>query len=145
MKYWALLIPILLSACGKPLPKGTWPVSVDTQVQYHLQIYGGDTSGLTIEYEELEPNILGYCLQHSNGMKEIQIDPVKWNTLQEGTRQVLISHELGHCLENMEHRDGRKNGYYTSIMNTYILPLGMYLKKQSFYESEFLSKVWEGS
>jgi hypothetical protein len=134
----------MLSACGEQ-PQGVWPTEVAHHIAAYSELSTTKPIGLIVEFGALPDKIVGQCIRWTNGRKVVTLNPLYWGALDEETRFVIIAHELGHCLEGYEHRGALKNGYITSLMNVYLLPLNMYQSRKQYYHSEFMSKVWEGS
>ena len=74
----------------------------------------------------------------------ILINSVVWEKLSETQREVVIFHELGHCLLGRTHEDGLIVKYRTrvfkSIMNKNIIHESTYSKYKDYYMSELFLK-----
>lgn len=58
------------------------------------------------------------CTHGYNKSPTIQVSPQFWNRVSDAKREILIFHELGHCLLNQnEHRSDFRDGHPTSILN----------------------------
>ena len=64
---------------------------------------------------------VGVCIKYGDGTKEILIRESAWNTYSTQQQEILIFHELGHCLLNRDHQDERYQGFKISIMNSILL------------------------
>ncbi len=136
-----LLIYCLISACTKdndtfspiednPISEGTYP-----NVQEELWIYftrfeveaaerGEDIDlnslSLTAAIEELHPDdVAGVCNYNSRNPNHIGIDESFWNSASSRWREMVVFHELGHCVLGRGHRgDSFDNGVCVSIMRS---------------------------
>lgn len=60
----------------------------------------------------------GVCLMYSNIPVSIRVDLKTWSKMTDTAKEMLIYHELGHCILDREHRNDRtKLGYSNSIMD----------------------------
>lgn len=72
--------------------------------------------GLEIQFGEVEStgDVLGSCNRDSHS---IIVSEADWNNLSENHREVLIFHELGHCIFDRDHKTAQlRNGEAASIM-----------------------------
>jgi hypothetical protein len=77
-----------------------------------------------MQFTDLDDNKVGVCVRWSDGHRQIQIDQYYWeNSLDEGEKQEVINHELGHCDLNRDHDTRTANGYPISIMYPYVFSL----------------------
>lgn len=155
-----MFILLLVTSCGKSLsdlieqdhnkdPRKT--LSTDIEFNKYIDIFKDDyyihhkveidINNIPINFTDtLEDNIAGVCFRHKvNGeiLAEIQIDRTYWNNYSESSKIVLIKHELGHCYLNiMTHNNNEHKGYYTSIMNKYLLSGHIYDLFSFGYNSE---------
>lgn len=136
-----LLSYCLLSACTKEndtfsavedtsIAEGTYP-----NVQEELWVYFArfeeeaalrgeniDLNGLalTAAIEELHPDdVAGVCNYNSRNPNHIGIDESFWNLAASRWREMVVFHELGHCVLGRGHREGSfDNGLCVSIMRS---------------------------
>src|SRR5687768_6648788 len=69
-----------------------------------------------IKQTETDSVILGQCWTGSEITPTIQIDSKYWEPMSDVKREILMMHELGHCVLHRDHRDDTM-----SINNTYVL------------------------
>lgn len=87
-----------------------------------------------------EEEFEGVCHLYSNGDKEIIIRKDWWDRVSEEARQLMIFHELGHCVLDRDHKNDK--GYYQgreinlSIMSAVLMPVFDYksFKEEYYYE-----------
>lgn len=75
---------------------------------------------LTAAIEELHPeDVAGVCNYNSRRPNHIGIDETFWNTTSDRWREMVVFHELGHCVLLRGHREGSfENGLCVSIMRS---------------------------
>jgi hypothetical protein len=143
MKYLLLSLALTISACG-PLPPEQVPPEVAPHIEEYKKTYApNSTDGLEVEFDDLDSSIAGLCTRFSTGHKRVKLDRKIWDSFDYESRQVLVTHELGHCLEGFEHRGEIKGAFYTSIMYPYLVSSSMYRSKKAQYLKEFLTGLWE--
>lgn len=66
------------------------------------------------------PNIAGTCFRHVSGYNPhlLIIERTKWNTYNDLRREMVVFHELGHCIADLPHSDGSDGNICHSIMNS---------------------------
>jgi len=76
--------------------------------------------GLTATIEELHPeDVAGVCNYSSRNPNHIGIDETFWNRAADNWREMVVFHELGHCVLARGHReDAFSNGLCVSIMRS---------------------------
>ena len=88
--------------------------------------------------------IVGSCKKFLDDSRMISIKKPNWNVLTDSNKEILMFHELGHCLLNQQHRNQTifMDGLTIpkSIMNAYLL--GNYYEgyKQYYLEELFTYK-----
>ena len=131
MRY--LLSLILLVGCGSsPVDYQVEYVDhdprsneVDEELLEYVEQFGAefeciDVSDVPPRFEALELPRIGVCktwTTTSRSYHEILIDPDTWDDMSDTRRELLMYHELGHCLLEMDHSDDRDSIMYPSIMN----------------------------
>ncbi len=71
----------------------------------------------TIEKIDLEIEAVGTCNWHSNP-KHVELDTQFWLSANHSSKELIVFHELGHCVLNRSHLDDSRNGTCISIMRT---------------------------
>lgn len=109
MRYAIVISAILLSACA-PVKKtdprsihGVDPAFIPYLNQYlsykgHALYYD-----IPIQFADLGGSTVGLCSRWSSGYRQIQVDRDYWSYADEGHKQELIDHELGHCDLGRDH------------------------------------------
>lgn len=77
---------------------------------------GVTTAHITSGFAELEWPYAGKCMQYTNGVLEIEIDPEWWAAASEGERKWLFYHELGHCALGLDHVDDPNHIMYSTVL-----------------------------
>lgn len=62
--------------------------------------------------------VLGVCVRSDTEPNRVAIDDDAWRLANNALRELIVFHELGHCVLNREHLDDEQNGTCTSIMNS---------------------------
>jgi hypothetical protein len=79
---------------------------------------------IPIIFNKLESTKAGVCIKWSDGYREIQISPERWDEYSNLEQEQLLFHELGHCVFDLEHDDSMYMvaGYIcpTSVMRSYM-------------------------
>lgn len=136
-----LFLILVLSGCGRGL---AGPPIDHGQFESYFQMFesesiahGRDTYGdnsMEIVMGTLPSTVeVGVCEVDAFGRK-ITIDQASWLNLDEGSRQNLIFHELGHCILNLNHDNSlMSSGLPDSLMNAMILPRGVFMAFRVHY------------
>jgi hypothetical protein len=91
-----------------------------------LNLDMGQYSGMFMELEE--NNVAAKCQTISNGTKRVVVDQSFWNSASSLQREMVVFHELGHCVLNRAHLDdARTDGSCVSMMQS-----GLGLCKMSY-------------
>lgn len=103
---YSFCLPLLLlaSACGKSEKNvGEFSAYVDKFETYSRQ-YGNPitVTDLVIKFGTLDSSKLGVCTL-GEGAPTITISSTQWASLSEDTKELLLLHEMGHCLLNRSH------------------------------------------
>lgn len=141
----AILFLIFLSVlvgCGRSIPPEFQPYVdkflSDAQAQGRT---GVEIKYLDIKFGEIgEDGVDGDCETGFLSTPTITIVKRYWDRYPESLREVLLYHELGHCILGRGHRDDQvEDGYHNrpvSIMNTYLLASSYYLPNRADYIRE---------
>ena len=129
-----MMVILICSSCAsdEATPELKEYQNVDERLWSYFQDFeeAGEKRGFEVNYqenrivaliEEIETNhIGGQCLQPPSGSKRIIIDEDFFiNTEDELIKELVIFHEIGHCLLGRDHRDDSfQNGICKSIMRT---------------------------
>lgn len=81
-------------------------------------------------------SIVGLC-RRGRDYRQVTLDPDFWDVVSETQRELLLHHELGHCVLYRGHRSARlDSGIFASIMNPIVIPSSSYLKNYDYYQEE---------
>ena len=82
---------------------------------------------IRIEFATLEQWEFGRCTQDPS-FAYVRIDSMKWQRLDEDSREALLFHELGHCLLGREHMDTwiRRENRPLSVMHAVLIDGSVY-------------------
>jgi hypothetical protein len=80
----------------------------------------------------LSGNTVGQC--QTGGVPTVTLDTTFWAQADAAEREVLVFHELGHCLLNLDHSD------HLAIMWPYLLTQSFYLAHRTALVDELFSK-----
>jgi hypothetical protein len=150
-RWWilALLALGVVASCGRKSHSAAERGEFENYFQrfetYSLQqgrsIKGDDR--VTIHFGTLKKGVLGIC---DHDEVDITIDTGSWQHLTETRRELLLLHELGHCLLGRLHRDeqiemavpntGRTSRIPASVMNTYNISATLFHELQNYYLKE---------
>jgi hypothetical protein len=79
---------------------------------------------------------IGLC-QTGGSIRKVTFDTEFWNKATETQRELLVHHELGHCVLYRVHLSTKlPDGRYTSIMYPSIMPDRIYLDNYTYYQQE---------
>jgi hypothetical protein len=79
---------------------------------------------------------IGLC-EFSGSLRRVTLDSAFWNSSSETYREILMHHELGHCVLERYHTSTRlSSGQYASIMTPYILNSSVYAANKPYYVQE---------
>ena len=80
---------------------------------------------------------IGMCRMTSSGNNSVQFSASAWNKGSEIFKEMLVFHELGHCLLGRGHKNSRhSDGRPESLMNSYIFNERLYLPSRDQYLKE---------
>lgn len=146
MKY--LLLALLLSSCGsEPLdyvqgsftyqPDDPRWVDDDPELKaFAEQVWDGEIGDIRIAFESIERPTIGRCYdwkwtsnRDQGYYKQIIIDPDWWAEESEVRRELLMLHELGHCVRDLDHSR-------TGIMAATLISEQEYLANKEEYQEE---------
>lgn len=97
-----------------------------------------DWDEISIAFKDLDGNIAGTC--YSSG--HIDIDPDSWKRFSDEEREVLVFHELGHCVLGRDHTEGTfSDNAPVSIMNPIIMYTVYYKRRRDYYRSELFDNA----
>ncbi len=96
------LLILVLAGCGS----GIHGIQIDSQYQKYVQKFE-EISGVRVEVSVLASDLpeksYGRCTRYPIVSSVVQIDAKKWQHLDEPSREVIMFHELGHCVLGLGH------------------------------------------
>ncbi len=129
MKYFFILLIALgfATGCGEDEPE----IAIDPALQGILNDFAEEAAsrGLLVDYESLNltarlqtvtrAGVAGFCSSSEEGSREIVVDRNFWNFAVPIQQELVVFHELGHCILGRGHRDDLDDmGNCVSIMHT---------------------------
>jgi hypothetical protein len=134
-------------ACGKEET-----VNVDAELQPLFSSFSSEAQqrGMTLDMTNYtgmltdldEANVAAKCQTISNGQKRVLVDLGFWKTASTMQREMVVFHELGHCVLNRAHLDdARTDGSCFSMMQS-----GLGLCKMSYTDktrSAYLDELFK--
>jgi hypothetical protein len=145
-------VPTVPATPGTPIAGElfTGPAELAKYVQRFAddaQAQGNDVSArlspdLQIQFGSLDAygsGVIGLC-ETSGSMRQVTFDPDFWDQVSETQRQLLVHHELGHCVLYRAHRSELlSSGAYASIMYPIILSSATYTANPAYYLNELFT------
>lgn len=103
--------------------------------------FNRDAKSVPITFGDNGKNILGVCFYyHRFNQREIQINQKYWENSSDIEHEMLITHELGHCVLNEDHRNFSiimdEERIPGSLMNEYLINPYFYIKYKDYYIKE---------
>lgn len=142
---WGLFF-IALAACGRsPTPEETQEFRpyLERFVQYSKQRGRSVSGDINVLYGNLKGTHLGMCDEGWLRSPHVEINRDAWKLASESTREMMLFHELGHCLLSRGHRDGDANfksaRIPVSLMATHGVSGTLYEKFQDYYLNELFT------
>lgn len=138
---WPLLVIILCGACSQQnaVDVGAFNNIDPTFMPFYNAFSAtyGVTVNTPIAFVPQTGVVVGKCTTYYDGHRQIEIDPVFWNTIPLNQQTVLIFHELGHCVLNRLHNWNRMaDGCPASIMQISNFGDPCYMLHKAEYISE---------
>ncbi len=127
-----ILLAVVLTGCGRGVETST-EYHVDSEFTEYSEAFEAASverglsykADVSIEFGDvgLEYSAVAGCKRPLVGGRHIVVDRVLWDRLESAEREVIIFHELGHCILNRSHDDRKDNGQIVSLM--YFAPVGV--------------------
>lgn len=138
MKY--LLMLLLFCSCGQKQNYNIDPAFVKyfDEFMYHVQEHNlHPQPEVTANFvDKIDDNTIGYCQGTA-----IVIDKTKWESLTETKREILMFHELGHCLLLKHHNESLHSNYEpVSIMYPYLLTTDTFYTE---HKAEYIQELFQ--
>lgn len=145
--YKLLATLLLLASCGTDPRIGT---GVDPVVRPYLSTfehyYGRAIDNVPVSMHDVEPPQIGWCfIWMPPFYAEIILDMDTWARLNDYGREILLFHELGHCVLGRPHDDRmRDDGCPKSIMKSSLSDIDIicYALDRDYYIKELFIGSW---
>ncbi len=86
--------------------------------------------------------VLGVCVRNDEAPNRVAVDQEAWASASQAFRELIVFHELGHCVLNREHLDNEDaNGICVSIMNSGLSGCDISLEQEKVRE-EYLDELF---
>lgn len=153
MKY--LLMFFILTSCNYNKEEGNTVVSLLESEEFNVfkQLFEDEaylrninlsTSSIKIgftdssHFQEITKSGVAYCQRDT---KQIVVNKDSWDNYSEIKKEIVIFHELGHCLLDKDHDNHEHKGEKLSIMHERILNPSFYDE----YREHYLDELFTGS
>lgn len=113
---------LVVSGCGsgfRAVNIGVVDPEFEPYVELFLEHANIPSINVDMYFNDQTGNVIGVCKKRGND-RNIEIDGDWWSTASDLDREILIFHELGHCVLDQGHRDFQlPDGCGGSVMGTY--------------------------
>lgn len=126
----SLLIAILISSCGykpdflhinNPAPYKKHKSDPEFASYIHsFETISKKAVTVPVVFSDLDLSVAGVCSVWSDGYKEVTVSRFYWILYSDTLREILLFHELGHCVLGLSHNDAKSFNCPASIMQSYI-------------------------
>ena len=138
MRLTNLLLFLPLLGCGEFRTIGYVDPEFRPHVEKFLEITNISNINVDMYFHPDTGEFIGVCIIRGQ-YKDIIIDMEYWKQAGYVDREILIFHELGHCVLMQDHRDFKlQDNCPGSIMNTYHIGEYCYDKHYDYYIEELL-------
>lgn len=152
----ALFVGFAITLCSFELSLLTLSIVtsnyVDSSLKKYLITYISEAQKRNIELEQKEilmifgntstsedPEVIGFC-QDVGAYNYIVIDKVFFEDSNEEEREMLILHELGHCIGKRDHCDLLQDGFPVSLMHSRMFSDDFYKKNRENLLNELFKR-----
>ncbi len=85
--------------------------------------------------------VLGVCVRSDEEPNRVAVDQEVWSQASQELKELIVFHELGHCILDREHLDDDENGVCVSIMNSGLSGCEISLEDETTRE-EYLDELF---
>lgn len=123
--YISVLMILVFLSCSEEKQEQT----IDAELQKYFQSFQQEARSrgvdLNLEDEQIDgyisnisgQGVIGNCTRYASGKKELTIDTDHWNTSTDSEKELVVFHELGHCILGRVHTEEKdRQGKCVSIM-----------------------------
>lgn len=143
MKYVLLMVYLISNlACGR----GPKPIDPAFKVyadmfEHYSQVYNNvQVADIRMEFGPEADNILGVCVIEDGYYVKIVINEKHWSSLKDYEKELVILHELGHCVMEKAHNDNKATDRkFESIMHSHPQILIDYPEHKDLYLKQFFA------
>jgi hypothetical protein len=100
----------------------------ETETDEHVYFY----------FSDLKEQEFAFC-DDFNNERVVHINETEWNKLIDAGKEMLLYHELGHCILGLEHYDKMKDEHPVSLMHAYDMDFVWYIQNREYYVKELFS------
>lgn len=148
MRYAVILLGFLSLAMGGKRPDVAQPGNTASpepiQVKFKSlgQTFGAAFVAQTVSFSftTFFGSTIGMCRMSSSGRNSVQLSSSAWSRGSATFQEMLVFHELGHCLLGRGHKNTRmSSGQPESLMNSFIFDERTYLANRDQYLKELFT------
>lgn len=147
------ILSILLAGCSVVntlVVQDYGEVYVDSEFRPLVELFNREASdrgiqdankpmSITFDLVDDDPDVIGACMIGVYKSK-IKIKTNSWRAMTDEEKEMLIFHELGHCVLGRKHCDVKSNGIPISIMYPNILVSGQYRNSRKYLLDELFNE-----
>lgn len=115
---------------------------VEARFRELSQMYGSQlvTSSVSYSFRSFFGATVGMCVFSSDGKNRVQLSSSAWDQGSDTFREMLLFHELGHCLLGRDHKNTRhSDGRPESLMSSSLFSQSVYLAHRDEYMKELFT------
>lgn len=129
---------LTLAACGQS--REYIDPNFSKYVQKFSSTYNVDVN-LDMRFAPQTDMVVGVCISYSNGDRKIEIDKEAWDAYDDESREMLIFHELGHCVLDRPHREELITSGYRQIPASIMYPSMFSSQTYESYKEDYLYEL----
>ncbi len=125
---------------------GPSPAPVEARFRELGKTYGAVfvASTVSLSFRYFFGTAIGLCRFTGGPRNQVELSTSAWTSGSDTFREMLLFHELGHCLLGRDHKNSKlSNGQPESVMNSYIFDTRIYTANRDGYLKELFTA--EGS
>lgn len=138
-----IFILMTLASCGVK-KKNVLNIAPEAQkyVTAFQQLHGQEINDLEVFMRPIEGAVVGYCQRGTNITPRVVLNTNYWNgsNFTVADKEVLVFHELGHCLLKRGHNNQKIDSVPYSIMNAHHIGAWNYTNGYNNYVTELFGK-----
>jgi hypothetical protein len=147
-KLFISLIALLTLAMGGKRPDIPEPGVPSPAEPYHAKFrelantYGAVLVGKSVvfSFRSFFGSTIGMCRMNGSGRNSVELSSSAWSKGSDTFKEMLVFHELGHCLLGRGHKNSRhSDGRPESVMNSFIFDGRTYTANRDQYLKELFT------